>query len=190
MASHTHTSVQASGLSLRHGIRCVTQAGVPVEDVLLDVAERVGHENIVSASRMNKAVVIFLKEENLVHVLIESGISVSGSFVPVQPLVSITTKVMVSNVPTFIPDGDIERELSRFGKLASGIRTVSLGCKNAALKHVLSFRRQVYMFLNESTLNISFRCVFEGKSYMIYASTGEMLCYDCEYWTCTAVLSS
>lgn len=140
MASHTHTSVQASGLSLRHGIRCVTQAGVPVEDVLLDVAERVGHENIVSASRMNKAVVIFLKEENLVHVLIESGISVSGSFVPVQPLVSITTKVTVSNVPTFIPHADIERELSRFGKLASGIRTVSLGCKNAALKHVLSFR--------------------------------------------------
>lgn len=98
MASHTQASVQTSGLSLRHGIRCVTQAGVPVEDVLLDVAERLGHENIMLASRMNKAVVIFLKEENLVDGLIESGISVSGTFVSVQPLVSITTKVTVSNV--------------------------------------------------------------------------------------------
>lgn len=35
------------------------------------------------------------------------------------------------------------------------------------------------MFLNEPTLNISFRCVFEGKSYMMYASTGEMRCFDC-----------
>lgn len=34
------------------------------------------------------------------------------------------------------------------------------------------------MFLNKSMLNISFRCVFEGKSYMMYASTGEMWCYD------------
>lgn len=76
----------------------MTQAGVPVEDVLLDVAERLGYENIMLASRMNKAVVIFLKEENLVDGLIESGISVSGTFVSVQPLVSITTKVTVSNV--------------------------------------------------------------------------------------------
>lgn len=52
-------NVQASGLSLQHGIRCVTQAGVPVEDVLLDVAEPVGHENIISASRVNKAVGFF-----------------------------------------------------------------------------------------------------------------------------------
>lgn len=35
------------------------------------------------------------------------------------------------------------------------------------------------MILNEPTLNISFRCVFEGKSYMMYTSTGEMRCYDC-----------
>jgi len=58
---------------------------VPVEDVLLDVAERMGHDNIISPSLMNKAVVIFLKEEHPVHGLIESGISVSGIFVLVQP---------------------------------------------------------------------------------------------------------
>ncbi len=70
----------------------------------------------------------------------ESGISVSGTFVHVQPLVTPTNKVTISNVPPFIPDAEIERELTCFGKLASGIRMVPLGCKNANLKHVLSFK--------------------------------------------------
>lgn len=175
----SHLDVRTPSLSLRHGIRCIAQAGVKVEDVLLDVAERVGHENIVSASRMNKAVVVFLKEEQLVNRLVESGIVVSGAFVIVQPLVSPTVRVIISNVPPFIPDEDLQRELSRYGKFASGIKMVPLGCKHESLKHVLSFRRQVFMFLNAPTLNVSFRCVYEGKSYMLYASTGEMRCFEC-----------
>lgn len=175
----SHLGVRTPSLSLRHGIRCITQVGITVEDVLLDVAERVGHENIISASRMNKAVVVFLKEELLVNRLVESGIVVSGAFVIVQPLISPTVKVVISNVPPFIPDEDIQRELLRYGKFASGIKMIPLGCKNESLKHVLSFRRQVFMFLNAPTLNVSFRCVYEGKSYMLYANAGELRCYDC-----------
>lgn len=175
----SHLDVRTPSLSLRHGIRCITQVGVTVEDVLLDVAEKVGHENIISASRMNKAVVVFLKEEQMVNRLVESGIVVSGAFVIVQPLVSPTVKVIISNVPPFIPDEDIQRELSRYGKFASGIKMVPLGCKHESLKHVLSFRRQVFMFLNAPTLNVSFRCVYEGKSYMLYANTGELRCFEC-----------
>lgn len=175
----SHLDVRTPSLSLRHGIRCITQVGITVEDVLLDVAERVGHENIISASRMNKAVVVFLKEELLVNRLVESGIVVSGAFVIVQPLISPTVKVVISNVPPFIPDEDIQRELLRYGKFASGIKMVPLGCKHESLKHVLSFRRQVFMFLNAPTLNVSFRCVYEGKSYMLYANTGEMRCFEC-----------
>ncbi len=175
----SHLDVRTPSLSLRHGIRCITQVGITVEDVLLDVAERVGHENIISASRMNKTVVVFLKEELLVNRLVESGIVVSGAFVIVQPLISPTVKVVISNVPPFIPDEDIQRELVRYGKFASGIKMVPLGCKHESLKHVLSFRRQVFMFLNAPTLNVSFRCVYEGKSYMLYANTGEMRCFEC-----------
>lgn len=104
---------------------------------------------------------------------------VSGAFVIVQPLVSPTIKVIISNVPPFIPDEDIQHELSRYGKFASAIKMVPLGCKHESLKHVLSFRRQVFMFLNAPTLNVSFRCVYEGKSYMLYANTGEMRCFEC-----------
>ncbi len=42
----------------------MTLNGVNVEEVLLAVGEEIGYPNIVSASRMNKAVVVFVKEEN------------------------------------------------------------------------------------------------------------------------------
>lgn len=90
---------------------------------------------------------------------------VSGAFVHVQPLMTPTSKATISNVPPFIPDADIECELSHFGKLANGIRMVPLGCKNLNLKHVLWFRRQG---LNLQTVNVSFQCMYEGKSCMLY----------------------
>ncbi len=168
-------------LSLRHGIRCEVESSVVVEEVLLSIGEQVGNENISSASRMNKAVVVFLKEENLANRLVSSGISVSGLFVAVSPLVNPTRKVIISNVPPFIPDDEIKRALSCFGKFASPLKTIPLGCKNTALKHVMSFRRQVAMFLNQPDLEVSFRVSYEGKTYMVYASTGSLKCFDCGF---------
>ena len=65
-------------LSLRHGFRCVTEATVTVEEFLVAVGEKVGYENIAYASRMNKAVVVFLKEECLVDVMVEHGVLLKG----------------------------------------------------------------------------------------------------------------
>lgn len=166
-------------VSRRHGVRCVPAQGVSVEDVLMAVGEEIGYDNISSASRMNKAVVIFVKEERLVSRLVSNGIVVSGDFVVVSPLVTPTTKVFISNVPPFIGNEDIERALAQYGKCASAIKMIPLGCKHEALKHVLSFRRQVFMFLNVPELDVSFRVVHEGKSYMIYVNTGSLKCFEC-----------
>lgn len=165
--------------SLRHGVRCEVESSVAVEEVLLSIGEQVGYDNISSASRMNRAVVVFLKEENLVNRLVSSGISVSGLFVVVSPLVNPTRKVIISNIPPFIPDDEIERALLSYGKFASTIKKIPLGCKNTALKHVMSFRRQVVMFLKQPELDVSFRVAHEGKTYMVYASTGSLKCFEC-----------
>ncbi len=66
---------------LRNGFRCVPADGVMVEDVLVATGEAVGHENISSASRMNKAVVVFLKSQHLVNQIIESGLIVNEDLV-------------------------------------------------------------------------------------------------------------
>lgn len=179
MASRPEGGEAPAPLSLRHGVRCEVESSVAVEEVLLSIGEQVGYENISSASRMNKAVVVFLKEENLVNRLVSSGISVSGVFVTISPLVNPTQKVIISNVPPFIPDDEIERALLWYGKFASPLKTIPLGCKNTSLKHVMSFRRQVAMFLKQPDLDVSFRVSYEGKTYMIYASTGSLKCFEC-----------
>ncbi len=80
MASTPVGGGEEPSLSLRNGFRCVPEAGTMIEEVLLATGEKVGHENIIYASRMNKAVVVFLKNEQLVNRLIESGVWVKEKF--------------------------------------------------------------------------------------------------------------
>ena len=102
-------------------------------------------------------------------------------YLQVSPLAVPTARVTVSGVPPFIPNEALEQELQRFGKMASGFRNVALGCKSDELKHVQSFRRQVFMFLNcpAQTLDVSFRVKHGEGHYLVYASTGSMKCYEC-----------
>jgi len=168
--------------SIRQGVRIVPpDASVTVEEVLLAVGEQVGYGKLSHASRMNKAVVVFLKDESTVHQLIESGVIVRDSLVQVSPLAVPSTRITVSGVPPFIPNALLENELRRFGKMASGFRTVNLGCKDQKLKHVQSLRRQVFMFLESptQTLEVSFRVKHGDGLYMVYASSGHMKCFEC-----------
>lgn len=51
-----------------------------VEECVLEVAALAGHENVLSASRMNNAIVIFLKTIDLTNLVAESGIEIRGIF--------------------------------------------------------------------------------------------------------------
>ena len=103
-------------LSLRNGFRCVPEDNATVEDVLIAVGDQIGHENILSASRMNQAVVVFLKEQNLVNRLIVSGLTVKDAFVQLSPI-----STTISNIPPFVSNDVLQRELP--------FKTVALGCK-------------------------------------------------------------
>lgn len=181
MASFPDEEEEGGSLSLRHGFRCVPEAGSTVEDVLEAVGEKVGYEVIASASRMNKAVVVFLSDEKLINGLVESGLWVNEVYVPITPLFSPTVKVTVSNVPPFIRNNDLLRELARFGKIASAMKTIPLGCRRKTLRHVKSFRRQIFMILDSptQTLDVSFRVKDGTRWYMVYATTGSLRCFEC-----------
>ena len=72
----------------------------------------------------------------------------NDAYTTVLPLSSPSKKVIISNVPPFIDDNLIEDKLSGYGRLVSSMRKISLGGKSSLLKHVISFRRQVYMVLD------------------------------------------
>ena len=115
-------------LTRRHGVK--VESRVSIEECSLAVGQVVGHEHVVSGSRMNNAIVLFLSSIEKTHEVIQTGIVIGGEFTPVFPLSSPSRKITLSNVPPFIKDELIERELSRFGKLVSPIRKIPLSCKS------------------------------------------------------------
>lgn len=75
-----------------------------VEDCCLAIGEVVGHESILSASKMNNATVIFLNTVDKVSELVKCGIVVDGLFTRVLPLSVPSKKVTLSNVPPLISE--------------------------------------------------------------------------------------
>ena len=122
-----------------------------------------------------------MKDRSCVSEVIESGLTLDEGFFQVSPLAVPSTRITVSGVPPFIPSKAPGRELKRFGKSASGFRTVALGYKDVKLKHVQSLRRHVFMFLDSptQTLDVSFRVRHQESFYMVYASSGSMKCFEC-----------
>ncbi|KAI3369876.1 hypothetical protein L3Q82_024687, partial [Scortum barcoo] len=85
--------------SLQQGVRIVPlDSAVAVEEVLLAVGKQVGNNQLCFASRMNKTVVMFLKDEPRVHQLIGSGVFIRDTFLQVSPLsVNLHTDHLVLN---------------------------------------------------------------------------------------------
>lgn len=166
-------------LTRRHAVKIDSKSSV--EDCSLAVGEVVGCENVVSASRMNGAVVVFMKTVELANIAVESGVVIDNAFVSVLPLSTPSKKVILSNVPPFIKNEVLAQMLERYGKLVSPIKMIQIGCKSPLLKHVVSFRRFVFMVLkdNREELDLTFNFKHDEFNYAIFATTNNMRCLSC-----------
>ena len=129
--------VAFTDLSRMHGIKISPTFPCSVEDCGLAVGELIGHSSIKSAARMNGAVVIFVDSVAKANKVVETGIVVNDSFVSVSPLTTPAAKVTISNIPPFIGDELLIRELSRHGKVVSAIRKLPSGFKSPLMRHVV-----------------------------------------------------
>ena len=77
------------------------------------------------------------------------------------------------NLPAFIMDDQIMKELSHFGKFANGFRVLSAGFKADAVKHIVSFRRQVFRFLNNNEQQL-IKVMHRKGLYTGFASTDSL----------------
>lgn len=168
-------------LTRRHAIKLSPPDRCSVEECSLAVGEIVGYESVKSASRMNNAVVIFLDHMDKVNQLLESGVVIQGTFTPVLSLVNPAKKIIISNVPPFLKNELLEKELGRHGKLVSPIKMIPISCKSPHLKHVVSFRRQVHMILKKSDeeLNIVFKFKVDDFDYTVHVTSETMKCFGC-----------
>lgn len=82
----------------------------------------------------------------------KEAVTLDAFFFAASPLFVPAKQVTVSGVPSFIPNEVLERELSRFGKLSSGIRMVHLDYKEDCFQHVQSLRRRDLMYLSDQSV--------------------------------------
>lgn len=176
-AQNTNTSLDS--LTRHHGVKVVSAANV--EECILAVGNIVGHDCILAASRMNNAIVLFLNSVEKANEVVERGIVISGLFTPVLPLSTPAKKVTLSNVPPFIKDEMLTKELSRFGKIVSPVKKMFFGSKSDLIKHVVSFRRFTYMILkdNRDELNLNLKLRVDDFDYTVFVSTDVMKCFGC-----------
>lgn len=102
--------------------------------------------------------------------MVEIGVAVNGVFEPVMPV----TKIMISNVPSFISEVFfLMTELSRHGRVVSGVKKISPGCKSTLLKHLVSHRRELYMILNNRNeeFNCCLRVKIDNFEYLSFATS-------------------
>ncbi len=155
-------------------------SAISVEKCCLAVGEVVGHENILSASKMNNAIVIFLSTVERANELVEAGIVVDELFTPVLPLSTPSKKVTLSSVPPFLSDEIFAKALSRYGKLVSPVKKIPISSELPLLKHVVSFRSFVYMIMNDDAdLDVSLHFQADEYDYIIYVTTEKMKCFNC-----------
>lgn len=173
--------MEFSKLTRKHGVRIAPAFVCSVEDCSLSVGKVVGYSSIKSAARMNNAVVIFVDTIEKANTLVEKGITINDAFVSVLPLATPAKKVTLANVPPFISDEVLARELSRYGKIVSQIRKIPSGCKSPELKHVVSHRRYVFMILNkrDEDLSLALKLRVDDFDYIIFATSASMKCYRC-----------
>ena len=106
-----------------------------------------------------------------------------GLFVQVEPLSSLGIRITLSNIPPFMADNVVLPFLERLGVLRLSIRPVSQGYREPALRHILSFKRQVSIELrNDTECEGSFVIPFEEKSYKIFymTNTYKTCCFVCK----------
>ena len=168
-------------LTRKHGFKVSPLFPCSVEECSVAVAKVVGAASVKSAARMNGGVVIFVDEVEKANTVVANGVVIKDTFVSVMPLATPATKVLLSNIPPFISDQLIVKELARFGKVVSPVKRLASGCKSPELKHVVSHRRMLFMILNDRTreMNITFKLTVDGFDYTLYATTDKMKCFGC-----------
>ena len=116
-----------------------------------------------------------------VNSVVERGLVIRDLFTQVLPLASPARRVMILNVPPYISNEALGRELGGYGHLVSPIKLVGLGRKSPRVKHVFTYRRYVFMVLknNEADLNIVLKFKVDNFDYTVFATSDNLKCFKC-----------
>lgn len=160
--------------------------GIQIKDYIMGVGTIIGGQNILFASRISKnRICLYLKSEKNVDDLIANHqhIQIQGIDIPVRRLITLTTRLILSNVSPCIPHTLVEKTLEENNiKTVSPVTFLKAGIAENGYSHIYSFRRQVFILPtdNNSQVPESLLINYESEEYRIFISGDEMKCFTCK----------
>jgi len=125
--------------------------------------------------------VFFLRAERAVHLALDRGLTVGGTFLAVDPLEATALRILLSNVLPYVPAELLLPHLHLLGEVRSGVTPIPLGLRDATFRHIYSFRRQVFVRMaREECLEGDFDFPFQGATYRVFWSVDGVRCHACK----------
>jgi hypothetical protein len=154
-----------------------------IHQYLRAVANLVGASNIWFGSRLSLGrVAVYLSTVKLVDEFMtkHAGIQIGDVFLPARRMVTKANRLVLSNVCPTIPHSTLEDMLGSAMKLVSPMSFVNVGGKDPELSTIYSFRRQIFVVIDEShQLPESLLVEHDGDRYRVFLSFDDLRCFTC-----------
>lgn len=157
---------------------------IKMEEYLFAIGSKIQPQNIIFSSRVsnNRIVVYFSRKEIVDDFFNQHGgmIKINDEYIQTRKLITPSERLLMSNVSPTIPHNVLEKELQNLNiKLSSTISFLRIGSSNPEYRHILSFRRQVFISPPEDPLPDSILITHENINYRIFLSI-DNLCFHCK----------
>lgn len=155
-------------------------------DYLIELIKKTDPNNIIGASRISQnRFCCYLCDDKLVDELTAEGnnyVIVHGQKAKIRPFIEKSKRVIFSNVHMCIPNDALVDKLKECGvKVRSGVNYIRAGFEHPSLKHIISFRRQVFIDPNDvEKLPKDFTLNHDDTIHHIYVSTDKITCFLCQ----------
>lgn len=159
--------------------------GITVKDIVYEMAEKMDPQNIRFASRMsNNRICVYLSSREQADAFVTDfgGVNIGDTFITARKLITPAKRIVLSNVSPCIPDFVIEDAFKAINlKTVTPITNIGAGYDKSKLRHVMSFRRQVYASLGENeSIPSSLLINYDGEETRIFLSDDQMTCFKCK----------
>lgn len=153
------------------------------EEIIFKIGDIIGPQNIIASARKNHRVYAFLSKKQYVDTLINEHkfINIEDQAVEIKRLITPAQRLVISNVCPTIPHEVIEQILKENGiKPVSPLTFLRAGFQREEYRHILSFRRQIYITEDEERIIPNTLIVnYDDTEYRIFLST-DTTCFICK----------
>lgn len=157
--------------------------GIPVGDYIIALGSLLDPSKILFASRIsNNRICVYLESKKVAEELIANHkfIKVNSHNIPIRSFITPSHRLIVWAFPS-LPNNIIVSKLKELDvKPLSEMHYLSAGVQHEKLKHVLSFRRHIFIHQDHPTIPETLEILHEDEKYRVFISLDESRCPICK----------